>query len=238
MSEMDTHDGPNGAGQTSRLAPVEVDRHTERRTTPANHYASRVLTTRLLWLALVLMTLLAIAGPVVTVALMKGKQDIARQVALLDGSESVLVANMVDPVTSKEMQDTLALLATQCLLNRNPAGFESEEIMKRLYLPSVVTKAHTEFNGVEKQFKTGKVYQSVRVGRIVTKILDPDHVSAKVIGQIDLIGEQNGERTPDTQAVTLEFQFVRNPYLGRLKLYPLIVKGYTYLTPEKLPEQQ
>lgn len=238
MSETDTLSSPNGAGKTSRLAPVEVDRHTERRTSPAHHYASRVLTTRLLWVALVVMTLLAIAGPVVTVALMKGKQDIARQVALLDGSESVLVANMVDPVTSEQMQDTLALLATQCLLNRNPAGFESEEIMKRLYLPSVAAKAHAEFAGVEKQFKTRKVYQSVRVGRIIKQVLDPDHVTAKVIGQIDLIGDQNGERLPDTQAVTIEFQFVRNPYLGRLKLYPLIVKGYTYLTPEKLPEQQ
>jgi hypothetical protein len=235
MSETDTQ---NGAGNSTRLQPIEVDRHTERRTTPAAIYASRVLTTRLLWLALVVMTLLAIAGPIVTMALMKSKQEIARQVALLDGSESVLVANMVDPVTSKEMQDTLALLATQCLLNRNPAGFESEEIMKRLYLPSVAAKAHTEFAGVAQQFKSSKIYQSVRVGRIVTKILDPDHVAAKVIGQIDLIEDQNGERTPDTQAVTLEFQFVRNPYLGKLKLYPLIVKGYTYLTPEKLPEQQ
>ena len=197
-----------------------------------------MLTTRLLWLALVIMTLLAIAGPVVTVALMRSKQEVARQVALLDGSESVLVANMVDPVTSEQMQDTLALLATQCLLNRNPAGFESEEIMKRLYLPSVAAKARAEFAGVEKQFKGNKVYQSVRVGRIIKKVLDPDHVAAKVSRQIDLVGDQNGERTPETQAVTVEFQFVRNPYLGRLKLYPLIVKGYTYLTPEKLPEQQ
>ena len=208
------------------------------RPSPAGHYADQVITNRRLWWALGIMTAAAVTGPVVTVALMVPRQQIARQAAILDGSENLIVARFADPVTSKEMQDTLSLLAGQSLLNRNPAGFENEEILKRLFLPAALAKVRKEFADLAKQYRAGQVVQSVRIGRIVAKVLDDNHVDTKVIGQIDLNGVENGEEKHQVQDVTVVFNFARNPNLGAVKMYSLAVRDYHYINPpERLPEQ-
>jgi hypothetical protein len=197
----------------------------------ANALARSRMTVRLLWLAVVVLVLGHMIVPIVIVSALSkpGK------VALLDGTESIIVANLMPPDQADEMQDSIAYAASKALLDRNPEGFDAPESLRRLFSPDLVKKIESGFAKEEKEeYAKKQLHQKLEVARIDRQKLAGDMVVATVFGQVLSTADVGEESVTEPAWVKLNLKMVRNPFLGRNKRFPYMVVDYWFSKPEKL----
>jgi hypothetical protein len=200
----------------------------------ANALASGRRTVRLLWVALVGSLAAHLIIPVCLVAAMMRPE----KVALMDGTESLIVAPLVPLEESNEILETLSLWAAKSFLDRGPQGFDAPETLQRVFLPDAAKKAEAEFSRAAAEFSKKSIHQKFEIGRIDLQRLEQGVVMSRVIGQVLTQAQIGDEQLSEPQAITLNLKLVRNPYLGRNKRYPFAVADYTFGRPEQLPVQK
>lgn len=210
-------------------------RGAESRNDPAaSKLASGRRTVRLLWIALVVSIMAHLIIPVCLVTAMVRPE----KVALMDGTESLIISPLVPVEESNEILNTLSLWAAKSLLDRGPQGFDAPETLHRVFLPDAATKAEADFNKVAGEFSKKNIHQKFEIGRIDLQRLEQGIVMSRVIGQVLTQAQIGDEQVSEPQAITLNLKLVRNPYLGRNKRYPFAVADYTFGQPEQLPVQK
>ena len=200
----------------------------------ANALASGRRAVRLLWIALIVSLAAHLIIPVCIVTAMIRPE----KVALMDGTESLIIAPLVPVEESNEILETLSFWAAKSFLDRGPQGFDAPETLQRVFLPIAAKKAEAEFNAVAEEFSKKNIHQKLEIGRIDLQRLDGGVVMSRVIGQILTQAQIGDEQLNEPQAVTLSLKLVRNPYLGRNKRYPFAVADYAFDRPEQLPIQK
>jgi hypothetical protein len=160
------------------------------------------------------------------------------KVALMDGTESLIIAPLVPVEESNEILETLSLWAAKSFLDRGPQGFDAPETLQRVFLPEAAKKAEAEFNTVAEEFSKKNIHQKLEIGRIDLQRLDEGVVMSRVIGQILTQAQIGDEQLSEPRPVTLRLKLVRNPYLGRNKRYPFAVADYAFDRPEQLAIQK
>jgi hypothetical protein len=205
-----------------------------RRNLAANALASGRRTVRLLSIALIISLAAHLVIPVCLVTAMVRPE----KVALMDGTESLVIAPLVPLEESNEILETLSLWAAKSFLDRGPQGFDAPETLQRIFLPEAAKKADGEFSKVAPEFSKKNIHQKFEVGRIDLQRLEQGVVMSRVIGQVLTQAQIGDEQLSEPQAVTLNLKLVRNPYLGRNKRYPFAVMDYTFGQPEQLPIQK
>src|ERR1700692_2604956 len=199
----------------------------------ANALASGRRTVRLLWVALVGSLTAHLVIPVCLVTTMVRPE----KVALMDGTESLVIAPLVPLEESHEILETLSLWAAKSFLDRGPQGFDAPETLQRIFLPEAAKKAEDEFSKVASEFSKKNIHQKFEVGRIDLQRLEQGVVMSRAIGQVLTQAQIGDEQLNEPKAVTLNLKLVRNPYLGRNKRYPFAVMDYSFGQPEQLPVQ-
>ncbi|MBV8641833.1 MAG: hypothetical protein JO070_10635 [Verrucomicrobia bacterium] len=200
----------------------------------ANALASGRRTIRLLWIALVVSLIAHLLIPICMVMVMMRPE----KVALMDGTESLIISPLVPVEESNELLETVSLWAAKSFLDRGPQGFDAPETLQRVFLPDAARKAETEFHAVAEEFLKKNIHQKFEVGRIDLQRLDQGVVMSHVIGQVLTQAQIGDEQVCEPQPVTLNLKLVRNPYLGRNKRYPFAVAEYSFGRPEQLPIQK
>jgi len=200
----------------------------------ANALASGRRTVRLLWIALVISVAAHLIIPVCLVTAMVRPE----KVALMDGTESLIVSPLVPVEESKEILETLSLWAAKSFLDRGPQGFDAPETLQRLFLPEAAKKAEAEFNRIAAESSKKNIHQKFEIARIDLQRLGQGVVMSRVIGQVLTQAQIGDEQLSEPQAVTLNLKLVRNPYLGRNKRYPFAVTDYSFGQPEQLTIQK
>jgi hypothetical protein len=205
-----------------------------RRNGAANALASGRRTVRLLSIALIISLTAHLVIPVCLVTTMVRPE----KVALMDGTESLVIAPLVPLEESNEILETLSLWAAKSFLDRGPQGFDAPETLQRIFLPEAAKKAEDEFSKVASEFSKKNIHQKFEVGRIDLQRLEQGVVMSRAIGQVLTQAQIGDEQLNEPQAVTLNLKLVRNPYLGRNKRYPFAVMDYSFGQPEQLPVQK
>jgi hypothetical protein len=200
----------------------------------ANALASGRRTVRLLSIALIISLAAHLVIPVCLVTAMVRPE----KVALMDGSESLIIAPLVPLEESNEILETLSLWAAKSFLDRGPQGFDAPETLQRIFLAEAAKKAESEFRKVASEFSKKNIHQKFEVGRIDLQRLEQGVVMSRVIGQVLTQAQIGDEQLNEPQALTLNLKLVRNPYLGRNKRYPFAVMDYSFGQPEQLPIQK
>jgi hypothetical protein len=226
-----------GEGLKERMIVHAVARDQQARnalviTAPAaNALARSRMTVRLLWLAVVILVVGHMIVPIAIVNVLS-RPD---KVALLDGTESVIIANLMPPDQADDIQDAIAYAAGKALLDRNPQGFDAPESMRRLFSPDLVKKIETEFEKQEKeQYEKKQLHQKLEVARIDRQKLGGDMVVATIFGQVLTTADLGEESVTEPAWVKLNLKMARNPFLGRNKRFPYMVVDYWFAKPEKL----
>ena len=196
--------------------------------------ASGRRTVRLLWVALVISLAAHLIIPVCIVTVMMRPE----KVALMDGTESLIISPLVPLEESNEILETLSLWAAKAFLDRGPQGFDAPETLQRIFLPDAAKKAEAEFSRAAAEFSKKNIHQKFEIGRIDLQRLEQGVVMSRVIGQVLTQAQIGDEQLSEPQPVTLNLKLVRNPYLGRNKRYPFAVADYTFGQPEQLPVQK
>ena len=197
----------------------------------ANALARSRMTVRLLWLAVVILVVGHMIVPIAIVNVLSKPE----KVALLDGTESVIIANLMPPDQADDIQDAIAYAAGKALLDRNPQGFDAPESMRRLFSPDLVKKIETEFEKQEKeQYEKKQLHQKLEVARIDRQKLGGDMVVATIFGQVLTTADLGEESVTEPAWVKLNLKMARNPFLGRNKRFPYMVVDFWFAKPEKL----
>jgi len=205
-----------------------------RKNLAANALASGRRTVRLLWIALIA----SLAGHLIIPVCIVTAMVRPEKVALMDGTESLIISPLVPLEESNEILETLSLWAAKSFLDRGPQGFDAPETLQRIFLPDAAKKAEAEFSKVAAEFSKKDIHQKFEIGRIDLQRLDQGAVMSRVVGQVLTQAQIGDEQLSEPQAVTLNLRLVRNPYLGRNKRYPFAVADYTFGQPEQLPIQK
>jgi hypothetical protein len=200
----------------------------------ANSLASGRRAIRLLWIALIVSLTAHLIIPICIVTAMIRPE----KVALMDGTESLIISPLVPVEESNEILETLSLWAAKSFLDRGPQGFDAPETLQRVFLPEAAKKAEAEFNTVAEEFSKKNIHQKLEIGRIDLQRLDEGVVMSRVIGQILTQAQIGDEQLSEPRPVTLRLKLVRNPYLGRNKRYPFAVADYAFDRPEQLAIQK
>ena len=211
-----------------------VQERASRENLAANALASGRRTVRLLWVALVISLTAHLIIPVCLVTAMIRPE----KVALMDGTESLIISPLVPLEESNEILETLSLWAAKSFLDRGPQGFDAPETLQRVFLPDAAKKAEAEFSRAAAEFSKKNIHQKFEIGRIDLQRLEQGVVMSRVIGQVLTQAQIGDEQLSEPQAITLNLKLVRNPYLGRNKRYPFAVADYAFGQPEQLPIQR
>ena len=107
----------------------------------ASKLASGRRTVRLLWIALVVSMMAHLIIPVCLVTAMVRPE----KVALMDGTESLIISPLVPVEESNEILNTLSLWAAKSLLDRGPQGFDAPETLHRVFLPDAADQSGSRF---------------------------------------------------------------------------------------------
>src|SRR5215469_13953429 len=154
-------------------------------------------------------------------------------VTILDlASGSLVVSPLVEPVSSKEMIETMASWAVRALIDRSPAGFDDENTLRIIFLKPALEKAQKEWKDVKDQFVEKSLRQHVEIGSIQAQSIGEGLLLVRVEGQTIITGVVNGEATQEAQPLAINFKMARNPDLGRNQRYPLAVFDYEYTKKE------
>jgi len=197
----------------------------------ANALARSRMTVRLLWLAVVILVVGHMIVPIAIVNVLSRPE----KVALLDGTESVIIANLMPPDQADDIQDAIAYAAGKALLDRNPQGFDAPESMRRLFSPDLVKKIETEFEKQEKdQYEKKQLHQKLEVARIDRQKLGGDMVVATIFGQVLTTADLGEESVTEPAWVKLNLKMARNPFPGRNKRFPYMVVDFWFAKPEKI----
>ena len=200
----------------------------------ANSLASGRRTIRLLWIALIVSLIAHLLIPICVVTVMMRPE----KVALMDGTESLIISPLVPVEESNELLETVSLWAAKSFLDRGPQGFDAPDTLQRLFLPDAAKKAEMEFHTVAEEFLKKHIHQKFEIGRIDLQRLNQGVVMSHVVGQVLTLAQIGDEQVCEPQPVTLNLKLVRNPYLGRNKRYPFAVAEYAFGRPEQLPVQR
>jgi hypothetical protein len=226
------------AASEESLEETEVNRDLRieaamQRNHAANRLAAASRTTRLLWIALVLSLLGHVIVPVYLVTAMTK----AEKVALMDGTESLIIAPLVPVEQSDEIMNTVSFWAAKSFLDRGPQGFDAPDTLNRVFLPEAAEKAKNEFKGLADEFKKKSIHQKLEIARIDLQRIGGGIVMSRVIGQILTQAQIGDQQVDQPQPIALNLKLVRNPFLGRNQRYPFAVVDYALGQPEQLSVQ-
>jgi hypothetical protein len=217
------------------LESVEVERNplredVQRANRAANSLASARITVRLLWVALIVSLCAHCVVPAYIITAMAHPE----KVALMDGTQSLIITPLVPVEQSHEILETISYWAAKSFLDRGPQGFDAVDTMDRVFLPAASEKAKAEFKVVAEEFAKKSIHQKLEIGRIDLQPLNDGIILSRVVGQILTQAQVGDEQVNQPQPITLNLKLVRNPYLGRNQRYPYAVMDYAFGQPERL----
>jgi hypothetical protein len=199
----------------------------------ANRLAAAKRTTRLLWIALILSLLGHLVVPVYLVTAMSRPE----KVALMDGTQSLIIAPLVPAEQSDEIMNTVSYWAAKSFLDRGPQGLDAPDTLNRVFLPEAAEKAKSEFKSQADEFKKKSIHQKLEIARIDLQRIGGGIVMSRVIGQVLTQAQIGDQQVDQPQPIALNLKLVRNPFLGRNQRYPFAVVDYAFGQPETLSVQ-
>ena len=127
---------------------------------------------------------LAVAFAAVQPHYLIGKLKQREHVVIIDPAGTYFVSPLLDFQEAKEFHAQQSTLATMAFLQRNPKGFDSPELLKRIFLKFAYEKALRQSSIEADEFKSKQLHQKPEVARIDILETREDFVMTQVSGQL------------------------------------------------------
>jgi len=153
---------------------------------------------------------------------------IRQKVIVLDlASGDLVVAPIVDPASSPEILRQMVTWCSQSVADRSPAGLDDDELVTILFERPAAKQVRDEFEKVKQQYKDKEIRSKIEIANWTVQPIGEGHLMATVTGQVIIDGVVNGVASRDVEPVTLKFDLVHNPDLGRNLRYPLMCHSFS-----------
>lgn len=185
---------------------------------------------RRLLVALVLILIVTNAAvPIALVALLYRTQI----VLVADEGGNLVVGPGLDFSDANKVHTTCAILATKALLDRNPTGFDTPELVNNLYFSDSLKQAEKELKDALPDLKLKSIHQKAEISKVdVVSVRQAGKIQIyyiNVAGQVIRDGRVSGTPIREVDNFRIQFECWRNPRLTENGRYPLVVAKYSYL---------
>jgi len=152
------------------------------------------------------------------------------RVIVIDPANTFYVSPLLKFEEAKALHVEQSTLAATAFLERNPKGFDNEDLLKQMFLKPAYQKATAYQYAEEPEFKSKQLHQKVEVSAINILNTREDYVLTQVTGQ--LIRDGVFQDKPFTEAVPfkLSLKLQRNPNMVQNGRFPTAVNDFKYET--------
>jgi hypothetical protein len=133
-------------------------------------------------------------------------------------------------VVIKDLHAQQSTLATVAFLERNPKGFDHEDLLKQMFLKAAVAKAQAARAAEEPEFVAKQLHQKAEIGKITILQTREDFVLTQVTGQLVRTGIFQDKAFAEAVPFKLAFKFQRNPNMVQNGRFPTAVSDFKYET--------
>lgn len=152
------------------------------------------------------------------------------RVIVIDPAGTFYVSPLLKFEDAKELHIEQSTLATTAFLERNPKGFDNEDLLKKMFLKQAYQKALAYQAAEEPEFKSKQLHQKVEISGVNILNTREDFVLTQVNGQLIRAGIFEGR--PFTEAIPFKLllRLQRNPDMVLNGRFPTAVNDFKYET--------
>jgi hypothetical protein len=149
-------------------------------------------------------------------------------VVVVDPANTYYVSPVMRFEDAKELHAQQSELATIAFLERNPLGFDNEDLLKQMFLKSALAKAQTELRSETDEFQAKQLHQKVEIGRIDILNTRENAILTQVTGQLIRVGIFDGKAFTEAVPFRLTLRLLRNPNMLLNGRFPTAVSDFKY----------
>lgn len=150
------------------------------------------------------------------------------RVVIIDPAGTFYVSPLLKFEEAKELHAQQSTLATIALLERNPNGFDHEELLKQMFLKHALTKAQSARAAEDVEFRTKQLHQKVEIGKIEILNTRENFVLAQITGQLVRSGIFQDKTFAEAIPFKLSLKLQRNPNMVQNGRFPTAVNDFKY----------
>jgi hypothetical protein len=185
---------------------------------------------RLAWFWFIFAMIALIAAAVDRYTLVQSFKQRER-VVVIDPAGTYFVSPILKFQEAKELHAQQSTLAAIAFLERNPKGFDNEDLLKQMFLKAAFAKAGTQRFTEEPEFKSKQLHQKVEIARIDILNTRENFVLTQVTGQLIRNGIFQDKAFSESVPFKLSLKLTRNPNMVLNGRFPTAVSDFKYETP-------
>jgi hypothetical protein len=153
-------------------------------------------------------------------------------VVVIDPAGTFYVSPALQFQEAKQLHAQQSTLATLALLERNPKGFDNEDLLRQMFLRKALEKALAQASSEEPEFKSKQLHQKAEIAKIDILNTREDFVLTQVAGQLIRSGIFQDKAFTEAVPFKLSFKLQRNPNMVQNGRFPTAVSDFKYETPQ------
>jgi hypothetical protein len=150
------------------------------------------------------------------------------RIVVVDPANTYYVSPIMKFQDAKELHAQQSELATIAFLERNPTGFDNEDLLAQMFLKSALAKARIERQSEAEEFEAKQLHQKVEIGRIDILNTRENAVLTQVTGQLIRVGVFDGKAFTEAVPFRLTLKLLRNPNMLLNGRFPTAVSDFKY----------
>jgi hypothetical protein len=152
------------------------------------------------------------------------------RVIVVDPANTFYVSPLLKFSEAKELHAQQSTLATIAFLERNPNGFDNNDLLKQMFLKRALQKANAYRAAEDPEFKSKQLHQKVEVSQVDVLDTREDVVLTQVTGQLVRNGIFQDRTFTEAIPFKLLLRLQRNPNMVQNGRFPTAVNDFKYET--------
>lgn len=152
----------------------------------------------------------------------------SERVVVVDPADTYYVSPILKFQDAKQLHVQQSELATIAFLERNPNGFDDQDLLKQMFLKPAQDKAQIEWRSEATEFKSNQLHQKPEIARIDILNTGKNVVLTQVTGQLIRAGIFDGRAFSQSLPFRLQLKFLRNPNMLLNGRFPTAVSDFRY----------
>jgi hypothetical protein len=150
------------------------------------------------------------------------------RVIVIDPAGTYYASPLLKFQEARHLHSQQSELATLAFLERNPDGFDNEDLVKQMFLKAAFQKAKAEFFSEAPEFKAKQLHQKAEIARIDILTTRDNVVLTQVTGQLVRNGIFDDKAFSEAIPFKLSLKLLRNPNMVLNGRFPLAVSDFRY----------
>lgn len=150
------------------------------------------------------------------------------RVVIIDPASTYYVSPLLKFEEAKDLQVQQSTLAATAFLERNPKGFDNEDLVKQMFLKKAFEKAATYRQAEEPEFKAKQLHQKAEISRVDVLNTRESFVLTQVTGQVIRTGIFQEKTFTESVPFKLSLKLQRNPNMVQNGRFPTAVNDFKY----------